>query len=246
MRDESDVGVLHRESAIQPPSNPITAKPDGPLLPNLEHQQGKLQTELAALETNTSGMDIRTDRLERYKHPEDVVEPEIAARKRRKITVYEAVAGKAGYESLLPSEKRTATKYRDTQTNSLQSVPPDEVLFRRQGAPERYEESDVYRAPHTDIPLPNSDLLKFIHRYASEFYSKATLDKGQLDFQSLDETALLALGILLEETAALHLGETGHFAFIEDENEDIMTGKREYWNGEKWVRSVIEKKPAGT
>ncbi|THX15531.1 hypothetical protein D6D13_02172 [Aureobasidium pullulans] len=191
-------------------------------------------------------MDIRTDRLERYKHPEDVVEPEIAARKRRKITVYEAVAGKAGYESLLPSEKRTATKYRDTQTNSLQSVPPDEVLFRRQGAPERYEESDVYRAPHTDIPLPNSDLLKFIHRYASEFYSKATLDKGQLEFQSLDETALLALGILLEETAALHLGETGHFAFIEDENEDIMTGKREYWNGEKWVRSVIEKKPAGT
>ncbi|THY84367.1 hypothetical protein D6C92_09310 [Aureobasidium pullulans] len=234
------------ESAIQPPSNPVSAKPDGPLLPNLEHQQGKFQTELATLESNTSGMDIRTDRLERYKHPEDVVEPEIAARKRRKITVYEAVAGKAGYESLLPSEKRTATKYRDTQTNSLQSVPPDEVLFRRQGAPERYEESDVYRAPHTDIPLPDSDLLKFIHRYASAFYSKATLDKGQLDFQSLDETALLALGILLEETAALHLGETGHSAFIEDENEDIMTGKREYWNGEKWVRSVIEKKPAGT
>ncbi|KAG9585251.1 hypothetical protein KCV04_g22383, partial [Aureobasidium melanogenum] len=80
-------------------------------------------------------MDIRTERLERYKHPEDAVEPETVARKRRKITVYEAVAGKAGYESLLPSEKRTATKYRDTQTNSLQSVPPDEVLFRRQGAP---------------------------------------------------------------------------------------------------------------
>ncbi|KAG9952933.1 hypothetical protein KCU85_g1579, partial [Aureobasidium melanogenum] len=191
-------------------------------------------------------MDIRKERLERYKHPEDVVEPEIVARKRRKITVYEAVAGKAGYESLLPIEKRTATKYRDTQTNSLQSVPPDEVLFRRHGAPERYEESDVYKAPQPNTPLPDSDLLKFLHRYASEFYSKATPDKGQTDFQSLDETALLALGILLEETAALHLGETGHYAFIEDENEDIMTGKREYWDGTTWVRSVVEKKAAGT
>ncbi|KAI5206477.1 hypothetical protein E4T39_02522 [Aureobasidium subglaciale] len=191
-------------------------------------------------------MDARVERLERYKHPEDVVEPEVIPRKRRKISVYEAVAGKAGYESLLPSGKRTATKYRDTQTNSLQSVPPDEVLFRRQGAPERYEESDIYKAPSPNTPLPDSDLLKFLHRYASEFYSKATPDKGQIDFQSLDETALLALGILLEETAALHLGETGHSAFIEDENEDIVTGKREYWNGSKWVRSVIEKKSAGT
>ncbi|KAK6002298.1 hypothetical protein QM012_001936 [Aureobasidium pullulans] len=191
-------------------------------------------------------MDIRKERLERYKYPEDVVEPEIVARKRRKITVYEAVAGKAGYESLLPNEKRTATKFRDTQTNSLQSVPPDEVLFRRHGAPERYEESDVYKAPHPITPLPDSDLLKLLHRYASDFYSKATPDKGQVDFRSLDETALLALGILLEETAALHLGETGHSAFIEDENEDIMTGKREYWDGTTWVRSVIEKKAAGT
>jgi hypothetical protein len=46
----------------------------------------------------------------------------------------------------------------------------------------------------------------------------------------------------LEETAAHHLGDTGHSAFIEDENEDIMTGKREYWDGVRWVRSVIEKK----
>jgi hypothetical protein len=187
-------------------------------------------------------MDVRTERLQRYKHPEDVVAPEVVARKRRKISVYEAVAGKAGYESLLPTEKRTATKYRDTQTNSLQSVPPDEVLFRRQGAPERYEESDVYQPPHPPTPLPDADLLKFLHRYASDFYSKATSDKGHIDFQSLDETALLALGILLEETAAHHLGDTGHSAFIEDENEDIMTGKREYWDGVRWVRSVIEKK----
>lgn len=191
-------------------------------------------------------MDPRTGRLERYRYPDDVVEVEAAAPKRRKITVYEAVAGKAGYETALPLEKRTASKHRDTQTNSLQAVPPDEVLFRRRGAPERYEESDAYRPPQPNTPLPDSDLLKFLHRYASDFYSKATPERGEIDFKSLDETALLALGILLEETAALHLGETGHLAFIEDENEDVMTGKRQYWNGESWVRSVIEKKPPGT
>ena len=124
-------------------------------------------------------------------------------------------------------------------------MPPDEVLFRRSGAPERFEESDIYQPPEPKAQLPDSDLLKFIHRYASEFFAKATPDKGKKDFRSLDETALLALGILLEETAAQHLGETGHLAFIEDENEDAITGKQRYWNGEKWTRSVIPKKTPG-
>lgn len=190
-------------------------------------------------------MDHRDDRLDRYLHPGDTTEPEQPAAKRRKITVYEAVAGKSGYETFQSQERRFGSK-RDTQINSLQTVPPDEVLFRRKGAPERFEESDIYNAPDPKTPLPDSDLLKFLHRYTSEFYSKTTPDKGEIDFKSLDETALLALGILLEETAALHLGETGHLAFLEDESENLMTGKRQYWNGEQWVRSVIEKKHAGT
>jgi hypothetical protein len=188
-------------------------------------------------------MQTRLDRLDRYLRPEDLIDkPQVIVRKRRRITVYEAVAGKAGYESSLPHEKRSATKFRDTQTNSLQAVPPDEVLFRRRAAPERYEESDIYKAPEPKTPLPDSDLLKYLHRYASEFYSKATPDKGETDFQSMDETALLALGILLEEAGVLQLGETAHSAFIDDEKEDTIIGRKQYWNGEHWVRSVIEKK----
>ena len=65
--------------------------------------------------------------------------------------------------------------------------------------------------------LPESDLLKAIHTYASDFYGRATNDRGLVDFESMDETALLGLGILLEEMAEHVLGETGDLAFVEGE-----------------------------
>lgn len=68
--------------------------------------------------------------------------------------------------------------------------------------------------------LPSSDLLKTIHRYCSVFYAAVQADPphgtrskrkvgrpkrvthrgSSFDFRSMDETALLAMGILLEET----------------------------------------------
>ena len=39
-----------------------------------------------------------------------------------------------------------------------------------------------------------------------------------VDFESLDETALLAVGILMEEMAGDVLGETGDMAFVEGED----------------------------
>ena len=71
--------------------------------------------------------------------------------------------------------------------------------------------------------LPESDLLKAIHAYASDFYGRAVKWKGKVDFESLDETALLAVGILMEEMAREVLGETGDLAFVEGED-DEMTG----------------------
>ncbi|KAL1304676.1 hypothetical protein AAFC00_003632 [Neodothiora populina] len=163
----------------------------------------------------------------------------------RKITLFDAVAGRAGYESLLPQVDRT-TKYRDTTIVSKQAVPPEEVLFRRKGAPIRYEESDIYFANEklsAEQRLPESDLLKQLHSYASCFYQRATPSGGKRDWRSMDETALLALGILLEEAAAEHLGDSGDLAFVEDEADDSLTGRRQYWDGERWVRSVVRKNP---
>lgn len=98
------------------------------------------------------------------------------------------------------------------------------MLFRRKGAPIRYEEDDFYWADRhlTDNQnLPESDLLKAIHAYASDFYGRAVKGRGMIDFESLDETALLAMGVLIEEMAGEVLGETGYMAFVEGEDDGI-------------------------
>jgi hypothetical protein len=103
---------------------------------------------------------------------------------------------------------------------------PEEVLFRRKNAPERYAEHDIYHAHERDLPhsgrgvLPGSDLLKAIHAYSSRFYGalecdQRYLDGRNVDERSMDETALLALGILLEEAGKEVLGRRGDLVFTE-------------------------------
>ena len=133
-----------------------------------------------------------------------------------------------------------------TISASTVPVPPEEVLFRRKTAPQRYEEIDFYWAERNltlDRPLPDSDLLKAIHTYASNFYDRATIDKGQGDYGSMDETALLALGILLEEAAKETLGATGDLAFIEGEEKD--DGERLGGSSEQDLEAKVMGKSSG-
>lgn len=119
------------------------------------------------------------------------------------------------------------SKNRDTFSSTSVAVPPEEVLFRRHGAPTRYEENDIYWADKhlaDRQKLPESDMLKAIHAYASDFYRRATKNKGVVDFESFDETALLGLGMLLEEMVREVLGNTGDMAFIEGEQLDNVDG----------------------
>lgn len=113
------------------------------------------------------------------------------------------------------------------------------MLFKRAGAPVRYAEKDIYQA-HEDLPdggrgvLPDSDLLKTIHSYASHFYrdlpaNRRTVRNDSTDGgigsgigvgegiseRSMDETALLAFGILLEEASREALGRRGDLVFTE-------------------------------
>lgn len=94
------------------------------------------------------------------------------------------------------------------------------MLFRRKRAPERFEESDYYFANDSLPPghLPESDLLKALHCYTSDFYSRAAPENSKHDWRSMDETALLALGILMEEVSKEVLGETGDLVFAEGES----------------------------
>jgi hypothetical protein len=67
------------------------------------------------------------------------------------------------------------------------------------------------------LELPDSDLLKAIHAYASDFYSISP--EGDVAFGSMNGTALVAMGILLEEMCAEDMGETGHLALLESAKE---------------------------
>ncbi|KAL9013068.1 MAG: hypothetical protein Q9173_002205 [Seirophora scorigena] len=111
--------------------------------------------------------------------------------------------------------------HRDTTRTSYLPLPPEEVLFRRRNAPERYEEDDIYFA-HENLdpqkqPLPDSDLLKAVHTYASDFYGAGLgkHEEGMVSFGSMDETALMAVGILLEEAVGRLVEGTGDLVFVE-------------------------------
>ncbi|PBP22268.1 hypothetical protein BUE80_DR006806 [Diplocarpon rosae] len=145
---------------------------------------------------------INDERSSRYRHP----------------TVYDAVAGRISLGGFI-SKQQVVASSRDTVSSSTSAISPENVLFRGKNAPTRYAESDIYfvneRLAVTD--LPESDLLKASHCYTSDFYSRAAVDKGICDWKSMDESALLALGILMEEAARSSLGETGDLAFTEGE-----------------------------
>jgi hypothetical protein len=106
---------------------------------------------------------------------------------------------------------------RDTTSTSTVAVSPETVLFRQKRAPTRYVESDMYFANERGLKteLPDSDLLKALHCYTSDFYSRATRRRGAGNWRSMDETALLALGILMEEATREVLGQTGDLVFTE-------------------------------
>lgn len=123
------------------------------------------------------------------------------------------------------------SRYRDSVSSSTVAVRPEEVLFRRQNAPERYEESDFYFANErlsSESVLPASDLLRAIHAYSADFYDHAITDGVAADdFRSMDETALIAIGILLEELAKESLGETGDLVLVEGMKDEVNLSEGE-------------------
>lgn len=75
--------------------------------------------------------------------------------------------------------------------------------------------------------LPDSDLLKAVHLYSSHYYSALrSTSTGQaravghgIDENSMDDTALLAFGILLEEAGRDILGRHGDLVFTQGHEE---------------------------
>ncbi|KAM4065429.1 membrane protein [Hirsutella rhossiliensis] len=160
----------------------------------------------------------------------DTENPRQSRRRRRIATVYDAVAGHVWSKQATRDEAAGWEDRARVIKHSTRHTPlaPDELLFRRKDAPERYAEHDIYNAHERDIPhgaLPESNLLKAIHGYTSGFYGalarkhRPRLGGRDVDERSMDETALLAFGILLEEAGREVLGRRGDLVFTEGADE---------------------------
>ncbi|GKT91245.1 membrane protein [Colletotrichum tofieldiae] len=179
--------------------------------------------------------EIRSDPSDLESIQPQVVEPK---RAQRHANVYDAVTGRITFESKLdatvrgekPSNAGPKPPKLSRHPVNASALAPEEVLFRRKAAPERFAEFDVYMAHERNLldagrtSLPDSDLLKSIHSYASHFYSALGGPKRNpsyqvgarnIDERSMDESALLAFGILLEEAGKDVLGSKGDMVFTE-------------------------------
>ncbi|EUC28246.1 hypothetical protein COCCADRAFT_41204 [Bipolaris zeicola 26-R-13] len=129
--------------------------------------------------------------------------------RKRRANVYDAVAGNVTQAGLIGhvTGPKAAKK----------CLRPDEVLFKRKNAPIRYEEDDYYPAHNrlSDQQLPRGELLTSIHAYITHMYAQVDARGRSIRWRHLDETVLLALGILVEETARSVIGKTGDLAFTE-------------------------------
>jgi hypothetical protein len=134
-----------------------------------------------------------------------------AIKLQRPLSLYDAVAGRAGQNGFLTKEQ--------TQSQTILPLAPEDVLRRKTNIPAKHilETYDAAGDLPNQVRLPESEMLKAVHAYASEFYALGTSDGGSCDFRSLDETALIAMGILLEEAVRETLGENGDMVFVEPE-----------------------------
>ncbi|KAH8900985.1 hypothetical protein GQ53DRAFT_234 [Thozetella sp. PMI_491] len=155
---------------------------------------------------------------------------------RRVANVYDAVAGRVSAGDPLWASRAKGPGHgerghrADKHTSRDTRLPPERALFSRKHAPSGFIKNDRYFANHT-LPdngrsvLPESDTLKTIHSYVSNFYEALALRQEPspaanarlIDERSMDETALLAFGIILEEASLHTLGRRGDLVFTEEE-----------------------------
>lgn len=151
--------------------------------------------------------------------------------------------GKGGSEGVMGEyevrwdgiDVRKGKDVEDLETEEFGGV--EEVELGPEAKRERRERLELMR-------LPESDLCKGVHAYVSDFYGALVMERrdevkrrekerngglrkksaraqdAMWNFRSMDETALLAIGILLEESVAAVLGETGDMVFVEGETEE--------------------------
>ena len=133
-------------------------------------------------------------------------------------TIWDVMAGRVNRQGFIPSTPFYAAS-RDVPSSSTKPVNLRGYLLRN--APKSLQSADhQYLSQSTpaiqDAKPKDDDLLRALHVYVSEFY--AHLPGGEINFQSMDASALIAMAVLLEETMEAKVGEDGWRALMEGEN----------------------------
>lgn len=171
---------------------------------------------------------------------------------KREATLYDVVAGRythrglsiRGHEGPFGSRKLKP----EEALFAKAAAPP---LYAED--PYAYDAAALLPSDDPKSTLPSSDLCKSLHTYASDLYSRHPrlkerkkkkggdvwdgdmaksfweLKKGfknKIEYKSMDETALLSLGILMEEMQREALGQTGDLVFTEEGEERAKFKKR--------------------
>ncbi|KAJ5895063.1 hypothetical protein N7495_006754 [Penicillium taxi] len=157
--------------------------------------------------------------------------------------VYHAVAGRVNKNGFHPS-KPYASRHHDTASSGARDLRPEEILYRsKPKLLKKILEDESYFA-HEKLPpsqpLPNSSILEAIHAYSADFYQSQTRKQGKYDHHTMDESALLAMGILVEELAKEEMGETGDMVLVEGQYSDNEEG--EGWATDESTASRIPRK----
>ncbi|CAI7663953.1 unnamed protein product [Penicillium bialowiezense] len=152
---------------------------------------------------------------------DELRDSQISRPTKRRANLYDAVAGRVNRRGVKATATQPfASQYRDTASSGARALRPEELIFRGQNPPTPSFNEETYFANGDlpdDSPLPSSELLEAIHAYAADYFEYATADNGVDDHRTMDETALLAMGILIEEMAAEELGDTGDLVLVEGE-----------------------------
>ena len=96
--------------------------------------------------------------------------------------------------------------------------PSNDILSLLQGYDDLEDEID--EELFDDVPLPESDIIEAIQSYAGHFYANTTDRSRTEHFLSMNGSALIAMGVLLEELGTELLGETGDMVLVEREDDD--------------------------
>ncbi|CCE85334.1 Piso0_004922 [Millerozyma farinosa CBS 7064] len=149
---------------------------------------------------------------------------------RNGVIIDQAKAEDASKQNLYVGDSAIAGKKdEEIYKNRGQAIPPDEILDRLNST--KLKIPMVYREEFPDdLNLPSSDLLKALHYYTSTKISMSD-DLTRMK-RSMNDTALLAFGLLIEDWADTILDSGVADMFMEedttDEHQDSVASEEDY------------------